>query len=239
MSKGRLLLVPAALSDSEPVTFLPEATTALLFKTTCFIAERAKTARHYLKTIGYPIPLPEVQMSELNKHGDDDLRALLQPCLDGHDCGLISEAGVPGVADPGGLIVREAHRLGIEVLPLVGASSLLMALMASGMNGQRFAFHGYLPKDEHQLASQLKRLEAESRTHSVTQMFIETPYRNEKMLAALKKHLHPQTDLCIAMNITADDQQIATRSISEWKKVKINFDRKPAVFLIFSGELTT
>lgn len=239
MSKGRLLLVPAALSDWEPASFLPEATTELVFQTRYFIAERAKTARHYLKAIGYPVPMSEVQMSELNKHGDDNLGGLLQPCLDGYNCGLISEAGVPGVADPGGLIVREAHRLGIEVLPLVGASSLLLALMASGMNGQRFAFHGYLPKDEYELARELKRLEIESRSHAVTQMFIETPYRNEKMLAALKKHLNPQTDLCIAVNVTANNQQIATRSISEWKKVKINFDRKPAVFLIFSGVLTT
>lgn len=239
MKKGCLWLVPAALSESQPASFLPGATSQALFETRHFIAERAKTARHYLKAIGYPISLQEVEMSELNKHGDDDLRALLQPCLEGHDCGLISEAGVPGVADPGGLIVREAHRLGIEVRPMVGPSSLLLAWMASGMNGQRFSFHGYLPRDERELSIELKRLESESRSHSVTQMFIETPYRNEKMLAALVRNLHPNTDLCVAANITAADQQIATRSIAEWKKMKINFDRKPAVFLIFSGELHT
>lgn len=239
MKKGRLILVPAALSEHDPQAVLPPHTLAQCHAVQYFIAERAKTARHYLKAIGHPLPMAALQITELNKHGDDDPEALLSPCTEGMDVALVSEAGVPGVADPGGIIVRKAHQLEIEVVPLVGPSSLLLALMASGMNGQRFAFHGYLAREEQELARQLRQLENQSRTESVTQMFIETPYRNDKMFEALLKYLHPGTDLCIAANITAPDQYIATRSIAEWKKIKINIDRKPAVFLIFSGKLTT
>jgi len=162
---------------------------------------------------------------------------LLSPCLEGKDVGLLSEAGAPGVADPGGVIVKKAHALGIEVMPLVGPSSLLLALMASGMNGQQFAFHGYLAKDESQMAQQLKSLEAESRAKSVTQMFIETPFRNLKMMDILLKHLNAKTYLCAASNLTAQDQQIISKTVEDWKKMKINFDRKPTVFLIYCGEL--
>ncbi|MEZ4722693.1 MAG: SAM-dependent methyltransferase [Flavobacteriales bacterium] len=234
--KGRLLLVPAALSENNPSSFLAFATLREIHELKHFVAERAKTARQYLKSIEHPIPMAEISVSELNKHGEDDFRLLLQPCFEGHDCGLISEAGVPGVADPGGEIVRYAHQYSIEVVPLVGPSSLLLALMASGMNGQRFSFHGYLAKDESELARQLKELEAESTRNSMTQMFIETPYRNLKMMDALLKTLNPQTEVCVASNLCASDQKIETKTVAEWKKSKINFDRKPSVFLIFSGK---
>lgn len=237
MSRGRLILIPAALSDANPGSMLPQATVEVLFHTKVFIAERAKTARHYLKSIAYPHPMSEISVFELNKHGDDDVRHMLSPCLAGHDCGLISEAGVPGVADPGEHIVRAAHEIGIEVMPLVGPSSLLLALMSCGMNGQRFSFHGYLAKDENALSVQLRQLESESVRDSVTQMFIETPYRNEKMMGVLMKSLHPDTLLCVAANLTASNQFILTKKIAEWKRLKFNFDRKPAVFLIFAGKI--
>lgn len=238
MKKGRLFLVPAALSEHEPQAWLPSHTLQEIHTLTHFIAERAKTARHYLKSIRHPKPMDQLFITELNKHEGDDPAVLLAPCLEGQDTGLVSEAGVPAVADPGGIIVRKAHELGIEVLPLLGPSSLLLALMASGMNGQRFVFHGYLSRDDQELARELKQLENQSKSQSMTQMFIETPYRNEKMISALLKNLQPQTDLCIAANITAPDQFIVTRSVAEWKKSKINIDRKPSVFLIFSGKMT-
>jgi 16S rRNA (cytidine1402-2'-O)-methyltransferase len=236
MSKGRLILVPSALSVAKPASYVPSASTNLIFETRFFIAERAKTARHFLKSIGYPIPFAEVAVSELNKHAYDNLPELLKPCLDGYDCGLISEAGVPGVADPGESVVAMAHQLGIEVLPLVGPSSLLLALMSCGFNGQRFEFHGYLAKDGSELSRQLKQLEQESMQKNVTQMFIETPFRNLKMMSALLETLNPKTQVCVASNLTAPDQSIISKTILDWKKVKISFDRKPAVYLIYSGE---
>lgn len=236
MEKGRLYLVPAALSENKPSSFLPPATLEIVYELSNFIAERAKTARHYLKDIGYPKSLNEAHVEELNKHGQDDYYALLQPCLNGQDIALLSEAGVPAVADPGWELVQFAHALQIEVVPLVGPSSILLALMASGFNGQRFAFHGYLAKDDHDLAKQLKQLEAESRSQNVTQIFIETPYRNHKMLDALLRHLTNNCSLSIAINLTSDDQKIISKTVSEWKKSKINFDRKPAVFLIYAGK---
>lgn len=235
-NNGRLLLIPAALSDSKPTQFLAPQTIELVYSTRHFIAERGKTARHYLKSIGYPLPMAEVSMSEISKHGEDDVKALLEPCLNGFDCGLLSEAGVPAVADPGGAIVRVAHELGIEVLPLIGPSSILLALMASGFNGQRFSFHGYLAKDENELGKQIRQLEVESLSQNITQIFIETPYRNQKMIHALIRHLRPTTEFCLAVNLTASDQKIITLSIENWKKVKNNFDRKPAVFLIYAGK---
>lgn len=237
MKKGQLILIPSALADTNSARQFPQDTLDETFALKHFVTERAKTARHFLKAIGYPHHFSEVEVMELNKHGEDDLRHLLQYCEQGIDTGLISEAGVPGVADPGGIIVREAHRRGIEIVPLIGPSSLLLALMGSGMNGQNFHFHGYLPREDVELIKTIKTLEAQSRQEDVTQMFIETPYRNDKLLPVLLKHLSPQTDLCVAANLTAPNESIVTKSVELWKKSGIVLGKKPAVFLLFSGKL--
>ena len=237
MKRGKLILIPSTLAETNSAAQFPKDTIDQTFALKHFIAERAKTARHFLKTIGYPHHFSEVEVMELNKHGEDDLRQLLQFCEQGIDTGLISEAGVPGVADPGGIIVREAHRRGIEIVPLIGPSSLLLALMGSGMNGQNFHFHGYLPREDAELIKTIKTLEAQSRQEDVTQMFIETPYRNDKLLPVLLKHLSPQTDLCVAANLTAPNESIVTKSVQLWKKSGIVLGKKPAVFLLFSGKL--
>lgn len=234
--KSRLILIPSSLHEDNGTVFLGEYALKEIHSCTNFIVERAKTARHFLKSIDFPHHFDECEMLELNKHGEDDIDELFSLFEKG-DVGLISEAGVPGVADPGGLIVRQAHAEGIKVVPLVGPSSLLLALMASGMNGQRFSFHGYLPRDERELAKKLKELERDSRTHDVTQMFIETPYRNGKLLSAVLRNLDPMTDLCIASNITAPSELITTKTVGEWKKRNLKLDKDPAVFLIYSGKL--
>jgi len=237
--KGRLLLVPSALSEHNPKGFLPGVSLSEIHATRFFVAERAKTARAFLKAIEYPIPMADVGMKELNKHGKDNIDFLLEEAQNGHDVGLISEAGVPGVADPGGAIVRQAHHQGIEVVPLVGPSSILMALMSSGMNGQRFTFHGYLPRHESDLAAALKSMEADSVKNSTTHIFIETPYRNDKILTVALKTLRQNTDFSVAVNLTSQDQKITTMRVAEWRKSKKIIGKQPAVYLVFAGEIKT
>jgi len=235
--KGRLLLVPSALAEDNAREQFPESTLNEVYQLRSFIAERAKTARRFLRSIGYSADFDSVQVQELNKHGQDNNKALLQPCLNGQDIGLISEAGVPGVADPGGSIVREAHALGIRVVPMIGASSLLLALMASGMNGQAFQFHGYLPRDQHELVARIKQLERHSKEQNLTQLFIETPYRNDKLLQVLLSTLDGNADLCVAADLTSSSEKVLARKVVEWKKTKHLIGKSPAVFLLFSGFL--
>ncbi len=197
-----------------------------------FIAEDAKSARRFLKAIAHPGPLQEINIQLLNEHTRaDGLESLLAPLLAGVDCGLISEAGCPAVADPGAELVRRAHGAGIRVEPLVGPSSILLALMASGMNGQRFAFHGYLPVERSERAQRLKALDVQAR--GVTQIFIETPYRNAVLLDALLEHCRGDTLLCVAADLTLPTQTVATQTISEWKKKPPALDRRLAVFLLY------
>lgn len=234
---GKLYLIPSALTQNNASQFLAEDTLKAVFEIKHFIVERAKTARQFLKSIGYPHHFDTIIMRELDKHNDDNTRELLQDCFSGNHVGLISEAGVPGVADPGGIIIKAAHDRGVQIMPLVGPSSLLLALMASGMNGQRFAFHGYLSRNESDLTSELKKLEMESKRDNCTQIFIETPYRNDKMVAALLKILNPNTTVCFASNITAPNQFIQTKSVADWKKQRLSLEKNPTVFLLFSGVL--
>lgn len=234
--KKELILIPSSLHDSNRDSLLGRIALEQVFQCKAFIVERAKTARQFLKSLGYPHHFDDVQMLELNKHGEQDLDELFSLFEFGL-VGLISEAGVPGVADPGGLIVRQAHAEGIKITPLVGPSSLLLALMASGMNGQQFSFHGYLPKDERELSVKLKTIERSSRENNVTQMFIETPYRNAKLLAFLLKQLDPRTDLCLASNLTSPDEFIQTKTVGEWKKHVPNIGKNPTVFLIYAGRM--
>jgi 16S rRNA (cytidine1402-2'-O)-methyltransferase len=247
---GTLFLIPNTLGQSgaEDINVLahiiPNTVQAMSAQLQYFVAENAKTTRAYLKILSqsHPLtkPMQELQIAELNVNTPDAaLQGLLQPLLDGHDVGLISEAGVPAVADPGANLVRLAHQHHIKVRPLVGPSSLLLALMASGLNGQSFAFHGYLPTDAAARAKRIKELEDRSRKEKQTQILIETPYRNAAMLEALSSACHPQTLICVATDLTLDTESIQTTNAIEWKKqiqknAAPDFHKKPTVFLFLA-----
>jgi 16S rRNA (cytidine1402-2'-O)-methyltransferase len=231
---GSLYLVPNTLGDDARSAQLPHVmpieTMRCASQLRHWIVEDAKTARALLKSIDtiapLACPIQEMQMTEWRgaarnaKYGDTiKPEALLEPLLRGIDIGLMSEAGVPGVADPGAELVLAAHRLGAKVKPLIGPSSLLLALMASGLNGQRFAFQGYLPQDGGERTARLKQLEAESRKLQQTQLWIETPYRNAAMMASCLQALAPQTHLCLALDLSLPTEEIRSMPISEWKKV--------------------
>jgi 16S rRNA (cytidine1402-2'-O)-methyltransferase len=228
-ARGTLYLIPVALGGDNALSLVPPDTIDTARKLRTFIAENAKSARAFLKAIAHPGPLHELKIHTLDEH-TRDVAPLLKLLLSGEDCGLMSEAGCPAVADPGSALVRRAHDAGVRVAPLIGPSSILLALMASGMDGQRFAFHGYLPVEQSERASKLKELEARARDE--TQIFIETPYRNEALLSALIQHCRGDTLLCIAANLTLPGGFVATRTISEWKKKPPIIDRRPAVFLL-------
>lgn len=231
MKKGKLYLIPTTLGEDALHTIPPYVVT-IIQEVEEYIAERAKTARHFLKAAGINKPLNTITVHELDKHdAKNGIETYLQNALEGKNIGLLSEAGCPGVADPGAEVVALAHQYGIEVVPLVGPSSILLALMASGMNGQQFTFHGYLPPKTPDRTRALKKLEqAAPRTTSI---FIETPYRNQQMIETMLNTLQPHTRLCIAADITLASEYIVTKNISEWKKTAIpNLHKKPAIFLI-------
>ena len=233
-SSGTLYLLPVPLGPIAPECVLPLEAINVTRRLDRFIVENAKTARAALKAIGHPIPLREIAMSELNEHTPDNVvGSLLQDLRDGHDVGLMSEAGCPAVADPGSRLVELAHREHIRVVPIVGPSSILLALMASGMNGQRFTFNGYLPSKEPERLQALQKLETDSRRHRGVEIFIETPYRNQAMLDAALR-LRSETRLCIACDLTLGSEWIRSASIADWKKgpPPPALDRRPAVFLL-------
>lgn len=231
-NKGRLYLIPVGLGGENPDAFLPANVQQHICSLREFIVEQSKTARHFLKSIQYPHPFDDIRMHELDKHDPvAGIAEMLRACGTGSDVGLLSEAGAPAVADPGALVVEQAHAMGVRVVPLVGPSSILLALMASGLNGQSFVFHGYLPYKGPELASTLKKLEIDSRRLRQTQIFIEAPYRNQKLLEVLMQTLHPDTRLCIAAELTTLKEFIATRTVSEWKKSLPDLHKKPTVFL--------
>lgn len=201
-----------------------------------FIVEHPRTARHFLKKIGCVLPLQRINMQILDEHTPPtEFENLLAPVFTGKDLGLLSEAGCPAVADPGAELVRLAHGRSIRVVPLVGPSSILLALMASGLNGQRFAFHGYLPVEAERRRKRISELEKESILRDQTQIFIETPYRNEKLLGSLLQTCHGKTILCIASDLTLPNEFISTRTISEWVNAPPDLADKPTVFLLHGG----
>ena len=233
---GTLWLLPVALGDTPWEHYSPPATREAVCRLSLFVAENAKTARAALKRIGHPVPLRELAIEQLPETPTaKDIESLLAPLLAGHDLGLMSEAGCPAVADPGALLVRRAHELGIVVKPLVGPSSLLLALMASGLDGQRFAFHGYLPAREPERSRRIAELESESARFRQTQIFIETPYRNHALFNALLLSCRPKTRLCLATDLTTDGEQISTRRIADWKAAAPpDLDKRPTVFLLLA-----
>ncbi len=233
---GALWLLPVALGDTPWENCLPATTREAACRLTHFVAENAKTARAELKRIGHPLPLRELAIEQLpDTLTPADIERLLAPLLAGHDLGLMSEAGCPAVADPGALLVRRAHELGIAVKPLVGPSSLLLALMGSGLEGQRFAFHGYLPAREPERSRRIVELEGESARNRQTQIFIETPYRNSALFKALLSACRPRTRLCLATDLTLASEQISTRRMADWKNGALpDLDKRPTVFLLLA-----
>ena len=236
---GTLYLLPVGLDSpgDEPGAWehwLPASTRATACRLQHYIVENAKTARASLKALGHPMPLRELDIRELPPQLDDAiLDSLLEVALAGQDIGLMSEAGCPAVADPGALLVRAAHRKHIPVRPLVGPSSLLLSLMASGLDGQRFAFHGYLPARDPERSKAIQTLEKDSARLRQTQLFIETPYRNAALFQALLQHCQAKTHLCVASDLTLDSESIHTDSIAGWRKIAPpDLDKRPTVFLL-------
>lgn len=236
MTPGTLYLLPTGLGEIALAGVLPAASLEIAHRLSYFIAENPKSARAFLKQAGYPQPLNTATIATLDKDTPvTEIPQLLAPLLQGTDAALVSEAGCPAVADPGALLVRAAHQNGIKVVPLVGPSAILLALMASGLNGQRFSFHGYLPVADAARAQAIHELEQKSQRDDATQIFIETPYRNEAMLKALLAHCAAQTQLCVAADLTQPTEQIMTRSIAAWRRDLPTLNKRPAVFLLYCG----
>jgi 16S rRNA (cytidine1402-2'-O)-methyltransferase len=233
---GRLYLVPAWLSeDTPPADTVPAAVLQRMRTLERFIVEDAKSARRYLAACGHPKPMRELAFEELNEHTPDSaIPALLEPVLAGADAGVLSEAGVPAVADPGAKLVAAAHARGIAVVPMVGPSSILLALMASGLDGQRFRFVGYLPADAAARKSAIAELERQSARNRETQIFIETPYRNDAMLQELVATLRGETRLAVAVDLTASTEWIRSARVSEWKSDVPQVGKRPAIFLLLA-----
>lgn len=234
MTPGKLLLIPVPLGDCGLDSVLPESVRRRASQLGHFVAENAKSARAFLKTLPLEIPLQQLQISELNEHTPTNaVRSLLNPLIEGHDIGVISEAGCPAVADPGAKLVALAHEAGIQVVPLVGPSSILLALMGSGLSGQNFAFHGYLPAKEDARERKIRELETDSRREQRTQIFIETPYRNRQIFESLLKTCASQTKICVASELTLGSESITTLTTEMWRKREVpTIDRRPTVFLL-------
>ena len=225
--------MPTTLGDNDPLEVLPASVHAQVEKISTFIVENEKTARRSIKKLVPEKSQPSLKLFLLNKHTDPaEIPTFLGPCKEGIDVGLLSEAGVPGIADPGADVVRVAHSEGIRVVPMVGPSSILLAMMASGMNGQNFSFHGYLPIDKSSRKSELKILERISAEKNQAQIFIETPYRNNKMLQDLVQILHPATRICVACDITLATEYIVTKTAGEWAKTKVDLHKRPSIFIL-------
>ncbi len=230
---GTLLLIPSTLGGTSPQDVLPMKVLEHIQSTRYFIVEQSKAARAFLKSCEMPVAQQEIHVVELDKHDEkQDLEALLAPALSGHNIGLLSDAGCPGVADPGAHVVAIAHRKGIPVKPLIGPSSLLLALMASGLEGQRFCFNGYIPIDRNERMKKLQQLEDRALRFNETQLFIETPYRNNGMIEDVLKTLAGTTRLCLAADLSTPNEWVRTLSVRDWKSNVPNLHKRPTVFLI-------
>lgn len=232
---GKLYLIPNIISEFTQDKVIPVSIRQTLPEITHFLAEDIRTARRYLSSLKIYDSIEALHFELLNKDTSPvELSILMQPIFDGHNLGIISESGCPGVADPGALAVEYAHQHNIQVVPLVGPSSILLALMASGLNGQQFAFHGYLPIEEKEAVRVIRELESESKQKYQTQIFIETPYRNNSIFTTLLKTLHPQTKLTVALDLTGANETVLTQSIASWKDKKPNWPKTPSVFLFLA-----
>jgi 16S rRNA (cytidine1402-2'-O)-methyltransferase len=233
MSLGKLYLIPTTLGENEPLEVMPISVKKVVEEIDYFIVENEKSARRFIKKITPKKSQPDLKIMMLDKYANAlEVQHYLDVCKQGFSVGLLSEAGVPAIADPGAEVVKLAHQNGVQVVPLVGPSSILMAMMCSGMNGQNFAFNGYLPIDKSDRKREIKVLERISKDRGQSQIFIETPYRNGKMLDDLKAALSPSTRLCIAADISLSTEFIKTHTIQEWSKMKPELHKRPAIFII-------
>lgn len=232
-TKGKLYLIPTRLGDNAPLEVLPISIKRIIENVDYYIVENEKTARRFIKKISSNKSQPSLKISILNKFTEhSELPGYLNACLEGKNVGLLSEAGCPGIADPGAEIVKIAHLKDIQVVPLVGPSSILLALMSSGMNGQNFAFNGYLPIEKSERKAALKRLERLSFEKKQAQIFIETPYRNNKMFEDICASLNEHTRICIACDITLPTEYIKTKTVKEWKHTTVDLHKRPSIFII-------
>jgi 16S rRNA (cytidine1402-2'-O)-methyltransferase len=230
---GTIYLIPTTLGDSDLAAVIPKKINNIIEDTQFYIVENSRTAGRYIRKLSAHKNIDEITFFELNKHTDTNLLSeFLKPVFSGNNIGIISEAGNPGIADPGGEIIKIAHQKNINVVPLVGPSSILLALISSGLNGQNFAFNGYLPINQNERIKKLLFLETRSRTEKQSQIFMETPYRNMKLLDDIFKNCKPNTLLCIASDITLETELIKTKPISEWKKQIPQLNKRPTIFII-------
>ena len=237
MTSGKIYLIPCNISDSDNAFWLPAGISETIKNTQYFLAEELRTTRRFISSLKLGIDISGLHISVLDKKTKATaLDKLMAPLKSGHDMGILSESGCPGVADPGSIAVAWAHRHQIEVVPLVGPSSILLALMGSGFNGQKFCFHGYLPIPEKDRVKALIQLEEESKRFKQTQIFIETPYRNIRMLDSILSSCKKQTLLCIARDLTGSNQLLKTMTIAQWNNAKPDLGKFPVVFLLYSGE---
>lgn len=231
--KANLYLIPNLIGDTEPELVLPSGLYSRIKHIKHFIVEDIRTARRFLKKLDKEIVIDDLTFYELNKHSEpSEIDKYLAVAESGSDVGLLSEAGLPCIADPGNVIVMQAHKKNIRVVPISGPSSLFMALMASGLNGQNFAFNGYVPVEVSLRIAKLKILENRSLRDGQSQIFMDTPYRNDKLLEDILSNLNPRTYLCIASNISCEDEMIATKTIADWKQNKPALNKKPCIFII-------
>jgi 16S rRNA (cytidine1402-2'-O)-methyltransferase len=230
-----LYLIPTSLGGENLSDVIPQYVALVTKGIRFFVVEDVRSARRYLSRLGMPVAIDELQFELLNEHTNaDDIAHMLNPITEGHSVGLLSEAGVPAVADPGSSLVRLAHKKGIRVVPLTGPSSIILSLMASGLNGQNFAFVGYLPVKPAERAQRIKQLEQRSREEGQTQLFIEAPYRNNQMLETLVKALNANTLIHISCDLTLETEFVATKTAGEWKKKMPDLHKRPSIFAIQS-----
>ncbi len=230
---GKLYLIPVNLGESNPDKVFPPLNKKIIEGINDFIVENEKSARRFIKQILPEKSQPDLKLHGLNKFTEaSEIPGFLDAAKEGRNIGLLSEAGCPGVADPGAEVVKFAHRFNIQVVPLIGPSSILLAMMASGMNGQSFTFHGYLPIDKKERKNEIKQLEKNSLERNQAQIFIETPYRNMKFLEDLTQNLHATTRICVACDLTLETEFIKTATASEWKNIKADLHKRPAIFII-------
>ncbi|HET8837885.1 MAG TPA: SAM-dependent methyltransferase [Flavobacteriaceae bacterium] len=230
---GRLFLIPTGLGNQAPLEVLPLSIRKKITEINHYIVENEKTARKFIKSVVSNKQQSSLKFELLNKFTPlEEIPTFLNPCKEGHDVGLLSEAGCPGIADPGAQVVKLAHQDHVKVVPLVGPSSIILTMMSSGMNGQNFAFNGYLPIEKSERKHEIKRLERLSSEQNQAQIFIETPYRNDKLLNDFLQYLHPSTNLCIGCDVTLTTEFICTQRIADWKKAKMELHKRPAIFII-------